>query len=601
MASNISAENALSSYALFNATDIKSFIINQLSQSDNPIFSGCSYLGSNMNALIDVLAVMSQQILFHFSVNTAESSFATANLFESMNKLVNILNYKIIGKQTSMLPVRFSINVTDFLANNEGASQITLPRFTKLLYNSSYYLKNELIIPIDSNNLQSEITIDSVLFEGELKESTQFIANGDEFETFVLKDDYIKSGEKFISDNFFIVYIDEKDTGEWVEYKETTSLFLHDSNSEVFERRFNEDMNYEFKFGNGVNGKKLNKNSKILIYYLVSSGESGILGEDIIQKAKPTKYSSNIWERIQKNNKDIDVSSYGLSYTTVMNTGNGTNISYPESVDSIRANAPRIFASQNRLFSLADYKTFINKNFSSYIKDLYLCNNDEFTRDYLKYYYDIGLDSPQEDSRLNIAQVEFMSSTNFNNIYCFVVPKVNTIISGKVPNYLNNTLKQEIVNSTTEYKGPTHNLVMIDPIYKAITFGSYMDDTDFNVNQLENKLVLVRNRLTKYSYSYIKNFAIDVIKKYFNSLTIGSEVNVAQLTKDLNAVPGVKRFFIRDNSGNEEKKMTLFTWNPLYSNEDNTITQQNILNEPFVYPYFYDLDNIANLILIEDE
>lgn len=403
MASNISAENALSSYALFNATDIKSFIINQLSQSDNPIFSGCSYLGSNMNALIDVLAVMSQQILFHFSVNTAESSFATANLFESMNKLVNILNYKIIGKQTSMLPVRFSINVTDFLANNEGASQITLPRFTKLLYNSSYYLKNELIIPIDSNNLQSEITIDSVLFEGELKESTQFIANGDEFETFVLKDDYIKSGEKFISDNFFIVYIDEKDTGEWVEYKETTSLFLHDSNSEVFERRFNEDMNYEFKFGNGVNGKKLNKNSKILIYYLVSSGESGILGEDIIQKAKPTKYSSNIWERIQKNNKDIDVSSYGLSYTTVMNTGNGTNISYPESVDSIRANAPRIFASQNRLFSLADYKTFINKNFSSYIKDLYLCNNDEFTRDYLKYYYDIGLDSPQEDSRLNIA------------------------------------------------------------------------------------------------------------------------------------------------------------------------------------------------------
>ena len=601
MASNISAENALSSYALFNATDIKSFIINQLSQSDNPVFSGCSYLGSNMNALIDVLAVMSQQILFHFSVNTAESSFATANLFESMNKLVNILNYKIIGKQTSMLPVRFSINVTDFLANNEGASQITLPRFTKLLYNSSYYLKNELIIPIDSNNLQSEITIDSVLFEGELKESTQFIANGDEFETFVLKDDYIKSGEKFISDNFFIVYIDEKDTGEWVEYKETTSLFLHDSNSEVYERRFNEDMNYEFKFGNGVNGKKLNKNSKILIYYLVSSGESGILGEDIIQKANPSKYSSNIWERIQKNNKDIDVSSYGLSYTTVMNTGNGTNISYPESVDSIRANAPRIFASQNRLFSLADYKTFINKNFSSYIKDLYLCNNDEFTRDYLKYYYDIGLDSPQEDSRLNIAQVEFMNSTNFNNVYCFVVPKVNTIISGKVPNYLNNTLKQEIVNSTTEYKGATHNLVIIDPIYKAITFGSYMDDTDFNVNQLENKLVLVRNRLTKYSYSYIKNFAIEVIKKYFNSLTIGSEVNVAQLTKDLNAVPGVKRFFIRDNSGNEEKKMTLFTWNPLYSNEDNTITQQNILNEPFVYPYFYDLDNIANLILIEDE
>lgn len=71
MATNISTNNALSSYALFNATDIKSFIINQLSNSSNPVFSGCSYLGSNMNAFIDVLATMTQQILFHLSVSTS--------------------------------------------------------------------------------------------------------------------------------------------------------------------------------------------------------------------------------------------------------------------------------------------------------------------------------------------------------------------------------------------------------------------------------------------------------------------------------------------------------------------------------------------------
>jgi hypothetical protein len=139
-------------------------------------------------------------------------------------------------------------------------------------------------------------------------------------------------------------------------------------------------------------------------------------------------------------------------------------------------NAPRIFASQNRLFTLDDYKTYINKNFSSYIKDTYFCTNDEYTRDYLRYYYDLGLDSPQEDSRLNIAQVEFMTSTNFNNIYGFILPRVNTLISGKVPNYLNTTMKQEIVNNIEPYKGITHNLVLLDPIFKAITFGSYMDD-----------------------------------------------------------------------------------------------------------------------------
>ena len=377
---------------------------------------------------------------------------------------------------------------------------------------------------------------------------------------------------------------------------------MHNKTAQVFERRFNEDLNYEFKFGNGVHGKKLQKNARIIIYYVVSSGESGVLGGDVIQRTIPFEYASQSWNNVLSSNySKIDTNTFGLQYITAQNTGNGTDISYPESVASIRANAPRIFASQNRLFTLGDYKTFILKNFQSYIKDVYVCNNDTYTKDYLKYYYDIGLDAPQEDSRLNIAQVEFMTSTNFNNIYCFTVPNVNTIIGGKIPNYLNNLLKQEVVNSADEYKGFNHNLVMIDPIYKAITFGSFMDDTDWNANQLENRLVLVRNRLSKYSYSFIKGLAEDVLKNYFNSLTIGSEISLAQLTKDLNSIPGVKRFYIKNKEGGIEKKLTLFTWNPLYSNEDNYTTQQDILNEPFVYPYFYDLENVANLIDIEDE
>lgn len=601
MASNVSAAGALNSYSLFNATDIKSFIINQLQSSDNDVFNGCSYLGSNMNALIDIIAVMTQQILFHFSVNTSEASFATANLHESMCKLVNILNYKVMGKHTSMLPVRFTIDVSDFKNDNEGSSQITIPRFTYVAYNSNYFLKNEIVIPIDELKTD-KTTVDALLFEGELKEASNFVANGDEFETFILNDTLIESGTKFITDNFFVIYVDEDNTGQWQEYIETTSLFMHDKNAQVFERRFNEDQDYEFKFGNDVYGKKLKKDARIIVFYVVSSGENGVLGDNVINRTTPFEFSSQNWNNILKSNySKIDTNTFGLQYMTVENTGNGTNISYPESVQSIRANAPRVFASQNRLFTLVDYETFILKNFQSYIKDVFVCNNDVYTNDYLKYYYDIGLDSPQEDSRLNIAQVEFMTSTNFNNVYCFTVPNVNTIIDGKIPNYLNNTLKQEVVNSAQEYKGFNHNLVLLDPIYKAITFGSFMDDTDFNANQLENKLVLVRNRLTKYSHSYIKELAVDVLQTYFNSLTIGSEISITQLSKDLNSISGVKRFYIRNNDGGEEKKLTFYVWNPLYSNEDNFTTQQDILNEQFVYPYFYNLDNINNLIEIEDE
>lgn len=604
MATNISTNKALDSYALFNATDIKAYIINQLSNSDNPVFSGCSYLGSNMNAFIDVLAVMMQQILFHLSVNTSEASFATANLYESMSKLVSILNYKTIGKQTSMLPVRFTIDVQQFKAEHSDLTQITIPRFTNVAYNSSYYLKNEIVIPI-TDTTSSEITVDSILFEGELKQSSVYTANGDEFETFILEDTYIKSTDRFISDNFFLVFVDEQGDGSrWREYTETTSLFLHGVDEQKFERRFNEDLNYEFRFGNGVNGKKLKKGARIAIFYILSNGESGILGDDTINNTMPFEYQSSLWTSIIRSNYTTVEDTHlaikeNLLY--VKNTGNGTDISYPESVSSIRANAPRLFSSQNRLFTLADYKTFIIKHFGTYIKDVYLCKNDEYTRDFLKYYYQLGLDSPQEDSRLNIAQVQFMTSTNFNNIYCFAVPRVNTLIGGRIPNYLNNSIKQEIVNSTQDYRGVTHNLVLIDPIYKAMTWGTYMDDQDFNPAQISNKLILVRNRLTKYSYSYIKEYATNVVKQFFSNLTIGSQVNLAQLTKDLQSVPGVKRFYIKSLDGTQENKMTLYTWNPLYSNEDKMTTQQTIVNQKFVYPYFYDLDNVGNKIEIEDE
>ena len=167
-----------------------------------------------MNALIDVIAVMTQQILFHFSVNTSEASFATANLYESMCKLVNILNYKTMGKHTSMLPVRFTIDVAKFKRERPGMSQITIPRFTHVAYNRNYYLKNEIIVPIDELKTD-KTTVDALLFEGELKEAMDFRANGDEFETFILTDSYVKNGSKFITDNFFVVYVDENNNGQW--------------------------------------------------------------------------------------------------------------------------------------------------------------------------------------------------------------------------------------------------------------------------------------------------------------------------------------------------------------------------------------------------
>lgn len=585
---------------MFNASNIKEFIISQLQSGENPVFKDADRLGSNVNALIDVFAVILQQILFNYNLNTSETGFNSAVLYESMNKIVSILNYKTSGKQTSMLPVRLKVNIPSEVDLIEK-KQFTVPKFLTINYNSSYALRTEIITPIDKNT--RELWIDNIMFQGSIQESPIYTALGDEFELFTLVDNYINKGNHFISDNFFTIYVDENDDGNWVEYKEVANIFDATETDRVFEKRFTEKFNYEFKFGNGINGVKLPTGARLVIYYLLSDGEEAQIGSDIAIALQPTVYSSALYTEIYNSIHSINLANVeSIEYITVSNTGPSTDISYPESVASIRANAPKIFSSQNRLFSLADYQTYIKKNFTTFCKDVFMMKNDDYTSQYLKYYYDLGIDAIQNDSRLAISQVEFMTATNFNNVYACIVPKVNTIISDKIPNYLNTTIKQEIVESTKPYQGLTHNLVIIDPIYKACTFGSYaLDDDEFNDKQLQNVLVLVRNRLTKYSYTFIKDYCIELFNNYFRGLLLGSGVDTAYLSQQIVSIPGVKDFYIKDINDHRETKLTWYIWNPVYPSEDNHITQQNIITDPFVYTFFYNLKMLSDLIVIEDE
>lgn len=597
MATNVSANNMLSSYALFNATDIKQFIIDQLRNNpDNP-FKDIDYLGSNINTFIDIIAVMLQQILFSYSVNSSETSFSTALLYENMSRIVSLLNYKSAGKQTSILPVRFTVKRT----STDSEERFSIPKFLTVNYNHQFSLLNEETIFFPKG--QSEIFFDTILHQGKISESQIFVANGDVFETFEIADNFIRSeGSNFISDNFFTVYVDEENNGNWVEYEECASLFLENSEAQKYERRFTEEFGYEFKFGNDIYGKKLKKNTRIIIYYLVSDGEPAQIGNDILSSNKLTEYTTHNLSLIKAASNFNTNTKVDLSKVVVKNTGPSTPISYPESVASIRKNAPRVFASQGRLFSLGDYEAFIKKFFDSYVKDTYFCKNEEYISDYLKYYYDIGMSAPQSDSRLNIAQVEFMTAVNFNNIYCFLVPAVNTIINGKIPNYLNTSLKRQIIDKAIPQMGISHNLVIIDPVYKAFTFGSYgLDDSEFNEKQYNNKLILVRNKNTKYSYSFIKKYCVDSLTTYFKSLKLGSTINVSDITQIINSVPGVKSFYIEDENGITDTSLNLFIWNPLYSNEDNTILSQPYTCKSFEYPYFYDLNNLNSKIEVIDE
>ena len=62
----------------------------------------------------------------------------------------------------------------------------------------------------------------------------------------------------------------------------TPSLYLENSDAKKYEIRLNENNHYEIKFGNGINGQKLDAGSKVGIYYLRSDGERGEVGVGVL-------------------------------------------------------------------------------------------------------------------------------------------------------------------------------------------------------------------------------------------------------------------------------------------------------------------------------
>lgn len=600
-------ENKIYDYRLFNATDIKSFIINQMKSSENPVLKDVNYFGSNMNAFVDTIAVILQQLLFHLSLNTAETSFSSAQLYESMNRLSSILNYKPYGKQTSILPVKLTVRVPQAAGEVTGTRQLTIPKFLQVTHNSSYVLKGEITVPVGPED--STVLLDAAMFQGTVHQSQVYDAAGDEFEKITLIDQYIAVSQNFISDNFFSVYVDESvdGSGEWREYSEVPLVFDCAEGERVYERRFTEDYNYEFNFGGETAGRKLRPGNRVVVFYLVSDGEPAVIGDgEVVMETSPTPYSNPLYTEITERTAaagdfTIDGNSI-LGGITVSNTGPSTEVAYPESVESIRANAPKAFAAAGRLSTLGDYKRHLSTRFSSYCRDVYIMDNREFTADFLSYYTGLGIDRPQGESRLALSQVNFATACDFSNIYAVVLPRVNTVVSWKVPNFLDSALKREMVDSVEPFKGITHNLVPIDPVYMAFTWGSpYLDDTDWNPNQLQNRLVLTRAANSRVSPSYIRERAVEAITGYFNSLSLGDPVDFNALSSALGAIGGVKSLRIRDLNGNEIPRITLYRWNPLYNQEDNEVMEQAAPVSPFTYCYFYDRDNVAETILIEDE
>lgn len=564
---------AKDSYIAFDGLSIKEKIKERLNQTG--IFTDQNYEGSNIAGINDSIAMSFSLLMYYLNQSSVNGQFSETTVYENMNRIVKELDYKPVGHQTA------SVSFT-MTGNNLDAGIYTIPRYSNLSIGGVIYsFSKDVSFTKTLDNTPEAIKgidSDTVLYQGTFVEMPLYTPSGNASEII-----YITASDNSIVDNFNIdVYV--QTDGVWKKWSKTQSLYINNSSDEVFEVRFNENKRYEIKFGDDINGKRLQNTDKVLIYYLLSNGIDGEIGVSALQNKKiAPSISFNLQTILDSSNKTY-MSQSQLLELTLNNKFPSTYYSTPESIESIRKNAPGVFRSQFSITTKKSYETFVKSNFSYIIQDSVVMNNSEYLDSYIKYFYELGLTKPQNESRALFNQVNYADSCNFNNVYIFCVPKsVKSSLA-----YLTPSQKTLIINSIADEQVLTSETVLADPVY--IAFDLCLKETNSVSKETiqDSELLVVKTSTNRRSDSSIKNDIQNAIVDFFSTdnNSLGQSVNIQQLNTSILNIEGVSQIYTRNKStGNSVEGIKMLYWNPVYFDLTATEAQSltNLYN--FQYPF----------------
>lgn len=590
---------APNAYTAFDATSLKRLMIERLNSPSNAVFTDQNFEGSNLNAIIDIVAYSYQTLLFYLNQTSSEAVFTESQLYENINRIVKLLNYNPVGPQTCALP---------FVANSSqlSAGVYTIPRYSYLNVNGiNYTFTQDITFEKTSqagiNETLKQFSSTYLLYQGKMAEYPTQTAAGVAFETIALL-----PGDSVIVDNFNIfVYVFEKQTGTYVEYKRVDSLFLYGPQDRVCEIRLNENKHYEVKFGDNITGRQLQSGDLVALYFLQSDGIDGQINANKLNNTPISLYNTPRFNQIF-----TDVKDNNLTYLTatqilglnINNTVDSTAFFDAETVDSIRTRAPQTFTSQYRLVNATDYENFVYTNFASFVFSTKVLSNSQYLNSHLKYLTDnLKLNDPNLDTNVLSNQILFSSSCNFNNVYIYCVPKTSAskITTITKNNFVTPAQKNFIISAINSVKTVTAEPIIMDPVYMAFQFGygSSVDDSAIQETNFNARLIVTTNPNVVVNKDKIKNTVITTIQSYFDLQSLGGTINITDLNAQILDIAGVQSVQTANLNG-ARNGLSFIYYNFQYPNIDVKSSVSSVVMQDFMFPYLPDYFTLANLITI---
>lgn len=295
--------------------------------------SDYNFTGSTMNLLLDTHAYVTHYIATYANQAINETFLDSALLRSSVVSRAKELNYVPRQYTPAKVTVAISVDVGGAYAD----PTFVIPKYTKFkgekdgttleFRNTEEYTLTNKVGTVFSGNI--------VLFQGyNATENFTVTTNNQVFKL---------SPEKLFTDLFSVNVYAFEGASTKVAYVNADNIINLDSNSSVFFWQESLNGGVDLFFGDGVIGKKVSPGNYIEVEMFVTKGLEG-------NGASSFAISQSL-------------NGVGSNSITITSTKGSLFGSDRESIESIKRLAPRLYSGQNRLVTLADYKSFVEKNY----------------------------------------------------------------------------------------------------------------------------------------------------------------------------------------------------------------------------------------------
>lgn len=288
-----------------------------------------TYESSTGQMLIELYAYIANLILFYLERRTEEGYIGTAQNKSSILNLVRLINYSPKRRTSSVGALEFS--------REEGSStsiRISIPQYTECQTANALKFLTMLEITIEPGQISNEVAG----IQGQLVE-LEYAGDG-------TKDREIKINDTAIENDAHIRYrpfYSFRVLVDGVEWTKVSSFLSSDNTDLHYKLKAEFDDTLTIVFGDDVNGKVPESDSTIQIKYIQSDGAAG----NVYETGKVTTINTPIY---------VDGTEVTVAVTNSTTCSGGDDA---EDLEEIRAEAPNVFATGDRLVTKSDFAAFI--------------------------------------------------------------------------------------------------------------------------------------------------------------------------------------------------------------------------------------------------